>query len=139
VRVHPGQTLILAGEALPRRSAAGQNLGSTSLSGRSSSNAINPQRLGIISAHLDALVTDAEYTATSSVTQPTAVAYDIGDVDDATDEAGLPATATRPSSLATSRAYSWYASSSRGGFGGASAYARTQDLSDRHPIIDTYA
>jgi hypothetical protein len=128
LRVHPGQTLILAGEPLPRRSAAG------------GANASNTQRVTIISARVDALVTDAEYTPTSSVPQTNAVAYDAAEVGDVDNDAGLPAAAPRPSSVMASRAYSAYASSSRSAaFGGASAYARTQDLSERHPIIDTYA
>ena len=55
-------------------------------------------------------------------------------------ESALPATLSKSASALTSRSYSSYASSSRGSsFGGANAYARTQDLSERHPIIDTYA
>ena len=54
--------------------------------------------------------------------------------------AALPTTTGKPSTAVATRAYTSNAPSSRGtAFGGASAYARTQDLTERHPIIDTYA
>lgn len=137
MRIHPDrQTLILAGEPLPKRNATAA--GSTSVSAR---NSANSQRVTYISARFDAVVTDAEvtdaeYTPSAHVPDTNIVAYEASDV---SNEAALPAT-TPKTSFMTSHAYSSYASSNRGGaFGGANAYARTQDLSERHPIIDTYA
>jgi hypothetical protein len=134
MRVHPGQTLILAGDPLPKRSAAASN-GITSVSSR---NSPNSQRVTYFSARFDAVVTDAEFTPSANVPDTNEVANDATDVGD--NDAALPATLPKTSSALTSRPYSAYASSSRGSsFGGANAYARTQDLSERHPIIDTYA
>jgi hypothetical protein len=97
----------------------------------------NSQRVTVISARVEAVVTQREYTPSTNT-----VAYDA--IDDAefqdVSASSLPATTGRPSTTVATRAYSSYAASSRGtAFGGASAYARTQDLSERHPIIDTYA
>lgn len=137
MRIHPDrQTLILAGEPLPKRNAAAS--GTAAVSGR---NTANSQRVTYFGARFnavvtDAEVTDAEYTPSAHVADTNVVAYDASDV---SNDAALPAT-TPKTSFMTSHAYSSYASSNRGSaFGGASAYARTQDLSERHPIIDTYA
>lgn len=103
MRVTPDrQTLILAGEAPPRRSLANPSLDDLDSQPISGS-----QRVTIISARLDAsmIVTQSDYTPV-----PTVVAYDSG--------------------AAWSRGSSYNA---------ASAYARTRDLTDRLPIIDTYA
>lgn len=131
MRIHPDrQTLILAGEPLPRRNAV------------SAANSSNSQRLNSLSTRFgsvvtDAEVTDAEYTPSTSGTDTNIVAYEPSDV---STDSSLPATTSRTSTVTTSRPYSSYAASGRGSaFGGANAYARTQDLSERHPIIDTYA
>jgi len=132
LRIHPDrQTLILAGEAAPRRSVA----------------ASSAQRVTVISARVDAVVTQTDYRPDTS-----GAAYDPIDDADFKDLSlpTLPATSGKPSSAVTRPAYSANAPSaytaSAYGFtsratalGGASAYARTQDLSERHPIIDTYA
>ena len=139
MRVHPGQTLILAGEPLPRRGAVGSN-DNTIVSARNGSNISTAQRASIFGTRADALVTDAEYTPSAAVSDTDVVPYDAADVGDVGTATALPTTTPKTSSLMSSRAYSAFASSSRGSsFGGASAYARTQDLSERHPIIDTYA
>jgi hypothetical protein len=133
VRISPDrQTLILAGEALPRRSVAGSN-GDTA---RNSANS----RITIISARLEAVVTESGYSPNTYVPDTHIVPYEASEVSDPISDSALPATISKSASALTSRAYSTYAASSRGSsFGGASAYARTQDLSERHPIIDTYA
>ena len=134
MRITPDrQTLILAGEALPRRSVAGAD---TSVPGRNSSNS----RITIISARLDAVVTESDYSPNAYVPDTHIVPYEAGEVSELNTASALPATISKGASALTSRAYSSYASSNRGSsFGGASAYARTQDLAERHPIIDTYA
>ncbi len=125
MRVTPHQqTLILAGEVSPRRSVAAPSAQST-------------QRVTIISARVAAVVTENEYTPSAST-----IAYD--SVDDAefkdVSASALPAATGKPSTSGATRGYSSYVTSQRAtGSGGASAYARTQDLSERHPIIDTYA
>lgn len=139
MRVHPGQTLILAGELLPRRNVGGSS-SNTVVAGRNGSTLSNTQRASLFSARAEPEVTDAEYTPSVSVSDADVVADDAADVSDVNDTTALPVATPKNSSLMASRAYSSYASSSRGSsFGGASAYARTQDLSERHPIIDTYA
>jgi hypothetical protein len=127
VRVTPDrQTLILAGETPPRRGVAGPSFDDfESQSGASS------QSVTIISARVNAsmIVTQRTYTPNSSV-----VAYDPV----AAAVSATPALSGPPA--ATARAQLAYASSTRGpSYNGASAYARTRDLSDRLPIIDTYA
>jgi len=95
------------------------------------------QRVTILSARVAAVITQSEYPPRTN-----ALAYDSIDDADFKDisPASLPAATGEASTAVATRAYSTYAASSRAtGFGGASAYARTQDLSDRHPIIDTYA
>jgi len=132
LRIHPDrQTLILAGEMSPRRNAAALNAGA--------------QRVTVISARVDAVVTQ-HYSANGVADDPIADA-DFNDVS----SPALPAKSGKASSAVTRPAYSAdsaasvytasaYASANRStAFGGASAYARTQDLSERHPIIDTYA
>ena len=139
MRVTPDrQTLILAGETPPRRSVAGLDPDGLESQGGSGS-----QRVTFFSARLDAsvIVTRGEYTPNASV-----VAYDSqpgpSDLTAVASGSALPAavssitpsaamTTTSPlASAALNRAYSNSA---------ASAYARTQDLSARIPIIDTYA
>jgi hypothetical protein len=126
VRVSPDrQTLILAGETLPGRSVV-RSGGTSVLAARSGANS---QRVTI--------VTEGEYTPSAEIPDTAVVAYDAIDPSDLKSDPALPATLPRSSWALTSRPYS---SSSRGGaFGGAGAYAATQDLVDRHPLIDTYA
>ena len=126
------QTLILAGETPPRRGLAGPS--SEDLESRVTSGS---QRVTIINARVDAsmIVTESDYAPDASV-----VAY--ASLAAAGPEAGsaLPAMANTQLATVTAKGQLAYASSSRGSsFNAASAYARTRDLSDRLPIIDTYA
>jgi hypothetical protein len=126
------QTLILAGETPPRRSLA-----SSSSDDAESRVTPSSQRVTIISARVDAsmIVTQSDYTPDTSV-----VAYD--SVVAAGREVGsaLPAAANTQLAAMTAKGQLAYASSSRGSsYNAAGAYARTRDLSDRLPIIDTYA
>jgi len=124
VRVNPDrQTLILAGETPPGRSAAATNANSSNASSLvANSTGFSSQRF-TIGTPSDADITEAEFTDT--------VTYD------AIDPAGFKMTAL-PAAAARQSAYG--APSMGFAFNGASAYARTQALSDRYPlIIDTYA
>jgi hypothetical protein len=137
VRVTPDrQTLILAGEMPPRRGVAGTSFDDFESQGRASS-----QSVTIISARVDAsmIVTQRNYTPNSSV-----IAYDSLAVAGSEVRSELAAVSATPAlsgpPAPTSRAQLAYASPTRGpSYNGASAYARTRDLSDRLPIIDTYA
>jgi len=93
-------------------------------------------RVTVISASVNAVVTETEYGAVTDYSPAqyatagtAAVAYDASD-----------ATNFPNSSSVTTRVYPSYGPSSRGtAFGGASAYARIQESSERQPLIDTYA
>lgn len=107
------QTLILAGETPPPRSVAERDRSSVDTVGSDpdteSSGA--SQRITIISARVDAIVTQGLYTNSP---------------------ASLPAL---PPKL-----HQAYVVSNRGSSSNAAnAYARTRDLSDRTHLIDTYA
>jgi hypothetical protein len=74
------------------------------------------------------IVTQSEHTPESSVVAYNSVAA-----------GGFEAGSALPASM-TADTLAAYASSTRGSsYNGAGAYARTQDLSDRLTIIDTYA
>jgi len=116
VRVTPDrQTLILAGETPPRRGLARITSGS--------------QRLTIISARVDAsTISQSDYAPDSSAAFDSDSSIEVG--------SALPAL----NAQLTAVNQITYGSSSRGSANYAvSAYARTQDLPDRLPIIDTYA
>jgi hypothetical protein len=133
LRVTPDrQTLILAGEVSPRRAIAG-----SSATARDLGSSQTTQRVTVFSARVDAVLTESEYASST-----TGFAYDSIDDADFKDvsPSALPASAGRPSGTVTPRQYAAYATQSGGArFNGADSYARTQDLADRHPIIDTYA
>ena len=114
-------------------SAPARNNNSNSLS--VSKIASGSQRVTVISARVDAVVTESEYAPSTGV-----VAYDSIDSPQLDDEPTLPVATPKPSTTLASSSRGSYTYSSRGTpFGGANAYAQTQDLSERHPIIDTYA
>lgn len=126
------QTLILAGETPPRRGLASP--GSDDPESRVTSSS---QRVTIISARVDAsmIVTQGDYAPHASV-----VAYDSAAVAEPEVGSALPAMANTQLAAVTIKGQLAYVPSSRGSsYNAASAYARTRDLSDRLPIIDTYA
>ena len=135
MRVTPDrQTLILAGETPPRRGVAG-----TSFEDFESQGSASSQRVTIISARVDAsmIVTQRDYTPNSSVIAYDAVAAAGSEVGSQLTAVSTQAVSAQP---APARGQLAYTSSTRGpSYNGASAYARTRDLSDRLPIIDTYA
>jgi hypothetical protein len=115
------QTLILAGETPPWR-----GLG---VSGS--------QRVTIISARVDAsmIVSKSDCAPGASVAVYDSLAETAPEVGTA-----LPATLNTQLAPITGKGELVYTSSSWGAsYNAASAYARTRDLSDRLPIIDTYA
>ena len=126
------QTLILAGETPPRRDVAGSNPDDSQSRSSSSS-----QRVTIISARVDAsmIVTESDYAPDSSV-----VAYSPAATAGSEIGSALPAVSDQSAPMRARGHLSYASSSARGSsYNGASAYARTRDLSDRLPIIDTYA
>jgi hypothetical protein len=108
------QTLILAGEMPPRRSGvdrlANAALGRASHDDADSLNSeANPQRVTFISARVDAVITQGLYSPSSLPALPPEV-------------------------------HQAYVISNRGSSAhAANAYARTRDLTNRTPLIDTYA
>jgi hypothetical protein len=126
--------LILAGETVPSRSGAavgsrasdpatGDSDESASQAGQSA------QRVTFISARVDAIVTQGYNPPANSVVVASSTAQ-------------LPMAAGASYARAVSPTlHQVYTTAARGSSsGGASAYARTRDLSDRVPaIIDTYA
>jgi hypothetical protein len=117
------QTLILAGETPPRRGLASSSSDDLELRITSGS-----QRLTIISARVDAsAISQSDY------------APDSFDSDSGIVNTQLTAVNMQPAAM-TTKGQITYGSSSRGSANYAvSAYARTQDLPGRLPIIDTYA
>jgi hypothetical protein len=140
------QTLILAGEAPPRRSgvdrlpsavvARGSNDDADSLSSEESS-----QRVTFISARVDAVITQGLYSPKqkSPILNPDTVAAN--DLVASLSATQLPTIANSTSLPALpAKVHQAYVVSNRGSSAHvANAYARTRDLSDRTPLIDTYA
>jgi hypothetical protein len=131
------QTLILAGEAVPRRELAGA---SANVPGASATGS-RLQRVTIIAARSDAmLLMQGEYAA-----NPRALTYDsaeTGSLVAGSNDMMLPAAADLAFPAAAANFRTGYPSLQRGVSLGAAAYARTQDLLDggtRKAIIDTYA
>jgi hypothetical protein len=127
------QTLILAGEKPPRRAgiAAGQLVSGPRDGADDTESAIEGQhssQLTIISARVDAIVTQAIYTPNNIVS---------------TYSGGQSATLANYSAAlpsASPKLQQAYVISTRGASSAANAYARTRDLADRAPaLVDTYA
>jgi hypothetical protein len=149
------QTLILAGETPPRRS--GDRLASTALASDSDdaeSSAGGSQRVTYISARVDAVITQGSYTSAQKVPvgySASIAANDVASSDDLAAANDLVAAASGAQLLAVAnstsalpalppKVHQAYVISNRGSSSnGANAYLRTQALSDRTPIIDTYA
>jgi hypothetical protein len=150
------QTLILAGETAPRR--GGDRLASPSVASDSDETAPSSgdgsQRVTYISARVDAVITQGLYSPAQKapvVYSANVAANDVSTTDDvvtagdlvaAASGAQLPAVANSASALPTlpPKVHQAYVVSNRGSSSnGANAYLRTQYLSDRTPLIDTYA
>jgi hypothetical protein len=139
------QTLILAGEMPPRRNGiALDRFASDAVAGDTDdtvSGGQNSRRVTIISARVDAIVTQGQYTPS----QKAPLVDSTATVNDLIVSAGgtqLPTIANSASSLPAlpPKLHQAYVVSNRGSSSNAaSAYARTRDLSDRTPLIDTYA
>ncbi len=125
------QTLILAGETPPRRSGisiaglAGDVDARGADEADSSGDSSGGQRVTIISARVDAVVTQGSvglFPAAARNTQPLA-------------HTSYSSPPPVPANFYQAYVVANRASTSKG----ADAYARTRDLSDRTPLIDTYA
>lgn len=138
------QTLILAGETPPRRGriASDRPAGTAQDSSddtESSTDGRGSSRLTIISARLDAIVTQGIYTPTqkSPVSSASSVVIDASS---SGAQLGTLAPASPAAAPAPPAVHQVFVVSSRGASSAANAYARTRDLADKAPaIIDTYA
>jgi hypothetical protein len=150
------QTLILAGETPPRRGGdrlASAAVASDSDDAESSAGGRGSQRVTYISARVDAVITQGLYSPPQKVPvgySANVAANDVATTDDlatandlvAATSGGQLAVANSASALPAlpPKVHQAYVISNRGSSSnGANAYLRTQTLSDRTPIIDTYA
>jgi hypothetical protein len=131
------QTLILAGEAVPRRDLAGASANEPGASATGS----RLQRVTIIATRSDAmLLVQGEYAANPRALPADSAAT--GSLIAGRNDMMLPAAADLAYPAAAANIRTAYPSSHRGASSAAAAYARTQDLphgGTRKAIIDTYA
>lgn len=141
------QTLILAGETPPGRGgvarpasaavARGSNVDADSVISEQRS-----QRVTYISARVDAVITQGSYSPNQKSPALDSATVAANDLVASVSGTQLPAVANSASALPAlpPKVHQAYVISNRGSSSNAAnAYARTRDLSDRIPLIDTYA